>query len=234
MMRVSRMIEDNPEIVALEINPLLVNPLGVIAIDARVQVKRVPPSHMPGMRFAIRPYPRDLEGRLKLQDGEDIEVRPIRPSDAGAVRAMLERCTPHDLRMRFLVPTSGLNPRLIVRLCQIDYAREMALVAIESNSGEVLCVARAFGDANHERAEFAIIVRSDRQQLGVGHGMMLRLLDFGRKEGWREMWGDIPSSNGSMLALCRRLGFRVELPFPGSEQMRATMDFGRSCGCHAG
>jgi acetyltransferase len=224
MIRVSRMIEDNPEIIALDINPLLANAQGAIAIDARVQVKRPMPGQAPGLRFAVRPYPRDLEGRLKLRDEADLVVRPIRPGDAAAIMAMLERCTPHDLRMRFLVATSGPDPRLIARLCQIDYAREMAFVAIDPNSGEALCVARAFGDANHERAEFAIIVRSDRQGQGIGHGMMLRLLDFGRKEGWREMWGDVLASNGPMLALCRNVGFRIGASMSGEQQVRATID----------
>jgi acetyltransferase len=208
LVRVSRLIEDHPEIVGLDLNPVLADEEGALAIDMRIQV--APPGvAAPDRRFAVRPYPTALEGDLTLADQTRLHVRPIRPRDADGVMAMLKRCSARDLRLRFLSAVKEPDPRLIARLALIDYAREMAFVAVEPASGEILGVARLHGDADHVRAEHAIIVRTDWHGRGLGHALMERLIAFARAEGFGEIWAVEMADNDAMLTMGRHFGFQL-------------------------
>jgi acetyltransferase len=212
LVRVSRLIEDNPEIIGLDLNPVLSDETDAITVDARVKIAPCPPAdrdRMAGRRFAIRPYPRHLEGEIVLPSHEAFKIRPMRPDDDVALEAMLNRCSPHDLQMRFFGVTRSLDPGLLARLTQLDYGREMALVALAPGTAEICAVARLHGDANHEQAEFAVIVRTDLQRRGLGSRLMTRLLSFGRDEGYAEIFGHVLEANEAMLAMCAGLGFRT-------------------------
>jgi acetyltransferase len=211
LVRVSRLVEDNPEIVGLDLNPVLADDKGVMALDARVQVAplaAIDRTLASGRRFAIRPYPRQLEQMARLADGRDLLVRPLRPTDADGLMAMLERCTQSDLRLRFL-GARNVDHALVARLTQLDYAREMAIVALDPATREILGVVRLHGDANHERGEYAVLVRSDQQERGIGQDLMKRIIAFGRAEGFAEINGEVLAENTRMLAMCRQLGFVV-------------------------
>jgi acetyltransferase len=210
LVRVSRLVEDNPEIVGLDLNPVLADATDAIAIDARIQVADIGDAdrdHVSETRFAIRPYPRHLERTFVSSGGVSIDVRPLRPTDDRALMEMLQRCTPEDVRHRFFGVARATDRRLIARLTQLDYAREMAFVAIDPDSRDIIAVVRLHGDSNHDTAEFAILVRSDRQELGVGHGLMTMIIDFARKERYREIFGHILGDNNKIAALCASLGF---------------------------
>jgi acetyltransferase len=207
LVRVSRLIEDNPEIVGLDLNPVLADENDALALDLRVQVAPRPAGEAADRRFAVRPYPVTLESEVNLADGARLQLRPIRPSDADGVMAMLRQCSERDLRLRFLSAMKEPDPRLIARLAQIDYAREMAFVAVEPASGDILGVARLHGDADHARAEHAIIVRSDWQGRGLGYALMERLIAFARAEGYREIWAVEMAENDAMLSMGRHFGF---------------------------
>jgi acetyltransferase len=208
LVRVSRLVEDNPEIVGLDLNPVLADEDEALAIDARIQIAPPPSTPGPDRRFAVRPYPSALESDVSLPDGTLLRIRPIRPSDAEAVMAMLRKCSARDLRLRFMSAMREPDPRLIARLAQIDYAREMAFVAIDPSNGDFLAVARLHGDADHQRGEHAIIVRTDWQGRGVGRLLLGRLIEFGRAEGYHEIWASEMAENEGMATLGRSLGFR--------------------------
>jgi acetyltransferase len=219
LVRVSRLIEDNPEIVGLDLNPVLADDNEALAIDVRIQVAAALTADTPDRRFAVRPYPSSLESDMTLPDGANLHVRPIRPSDADGVMTMLRRCSARDLRLRFLSAMKEPDPRLIARLAQIDYAREMAFVAVEPATGDILGVARLHGDANHHRAEHAIIVRTDWQGRGLGHRLLERLIAFARTEGFAEIWAVEMAENEAMTAMGRHFGFQHRDGWSGDDEI---------------
>ena len=164
LIRVGQIAADLPEISELDINPLLADADGVIALDARM---RVAPAEPPGAaRLAIAPYPAELVSLETLRDGTTVQLRPIRPEDEPLVHDLVAHMSAEDLRLRFFTPIRSLSHRFAARLTQIDYDREMALVAV--HGGTVLGIARYSADPDRERAEYAVAVRTDWHGRGVG------------------------------------------------------------------
>ncbi len=131
LVRLSQLIADVGEIAELDINPLLVDAEGVIALDARIVVRK-PHGKERGARFAIRPYPVELETEV-THGGEKLRIRPIRPDDEGLLQAFTKRLTPEDVRMRFFGPLRELSHEMAARLTQIDYDREMAFLLLDDS-----------------------------------------------------------------------------------------------------
>jgi acetyltransferase len=203
--QVSQLAADNPEIRELDINPLLADPAGAMAVDVRV---RIAPVRYPGnTRLAIAPYPRDLESTEGLRDGTVLRVRPLRPEDEPLLRDLAEHMSAEDLRLRFFTPVRGLTHTVAARLSQLDYDREMALLA--EREGTALGVAHFFADPDRLRAEYAIAVRSDWKGRGVGFLLMTRLIAIARQWGIGELVGEIMRENEPMLQMCRELGFVI-------------------------
>jgi acetyltransferase len=213
LVRLSRMVEDIPEIVGLDLNPLLADDTGVMALDARIEIDPAANSLTAKAlrtRFAVRPYPRELEVPARLANGLELLIRPLRPDDEAALADMLKHVTPEDIRMRFFNPRTAMGRDLIARLTQLDYAREMALVATDTTRNEILGIVRLMGDANGESGEFAILIRSDHQSAGLGTVLMKRLISFAVSEGYRQMSGTVLGENMKMIDLCRELGFTIK------------------------
>lgn len=211
LVRISRLVEDNPEIYGLDLNPLLADETGFLALDARIQVKNYPTDRQiqSSRRFAIRPYPRHLEERVQLQNGQYIAIRPLRPSDQQALTDMLRQCAPEDVRMRFFSRLKSLDQNLLARLTQIDYAREMAFVAINPATKEILGVVRLHGDANHDRAEYAILIKSNQQGTGIGHALMNKIIKYGKAEEYRQIYGSVLKENLRMTKVAIAHGFEI-------------------------
>ena len=210
LVRLSQIVADLPEITEVDINPLLADAEGVIALDARVRVAaRRDPAAAATARLAIRPYPRELERALTLPQGRPIFIRPLRPSDAMGLRKAFRRLDPEDVRMRFFMPLNDLSDEMLARLTQLDYDREMALAAFTSSErgGDGLGVVRLAADPDNARAEFAILVRSDIKRKGLGSALMAAILDYARERGVGQVCGTVLSENTAMLGLCRKLGF---------------------------
>lgn len=209
LVHLSDLVVDFSEIAEIDINPLLADAQGVIALDARVRV--CPRNGSAAERLAIRPYPRELERSFSLPDGVEIFLRPIRPEDEPLLQGMFDRLSPQDVRLRFFASLTELSHSFAARLTQIDYHREMAFVALrQSDEGdEIWGVVRISADPDNERAEYAVLVRSDVKGRGLGAELMNRILDYARSRGLREIWGDVLDHNRRMLELARELGFTV-------------------------
>ena len=215
LLRVSQLIIDHPEIVELDINPLLADAGGVMALDARIRVQKAKISG--AERLAIRPYPRELEETVTLE-GDELLIRPIRPEDEPAHREFFARMNPEDLYFRFFRAVNNVNHEQLARFTQIDYDREMALIATRTRSDglpETLAVVRAVSDADNIDAEFAIIVRTDWHQRGLGVALMERIIRYCRRRGTRRLVGQTLASNSAMQALARRFGFTGSVPSAG-------------------
>ncbi|MGZ5930859.1 MAG: GNAT family N-acetyltransferase, partial [Rhizomicrobium sp.] len=220
LVQLSQLVCDFPEIAELDINPLLADENGVIALDARV--KLLPVEGALRDRLAIRPYPEELVSHETLAGFGEFLLRPVRPEDAPAFVEFFARLAPEDVRMRFLLPLRSLPPAMLARLTQIDYDREMAFVLFDS-ANAVAGVSRIAADPDNARAEFAVLVRSDLKGHGAGRLLMQRLGAYAQKRGIRELFGDVLAENTSMLALCRELGCSIVPSANDQNLMRATL-----------
>jgi acetyltransferase len=148
-----------------------------------------------------------------------VRIRPIRPADEALYAAFLARLTPEDQRLRFFIARPDLSHRFIACMTQIDYAREMAFVAVAEATGELLGVVRFVADPDYLRGEYAILVRSDLKGFGLGWRLMQHLVAYARAEKLEQLYGTVLAENTTMLRMCRELGFSVE-PEPGDAAVR--------------
>ncbi len=212
LVKVAQMAADLPEIRSLDLNPLLADADGVVALDARVAVAPFVPAKgrsAHGTRLAIRPYPRHWQRSVALPEGLALHIRPIRPEDEPLVVAFFAKVRDEDLRLRFFTPVKELTHPFIARLTQLDYSRAIAFIAIAETTGEVLGAVHLHADANHENGEFAILVRSDLKGHGLGWILMQLILEYARAEGLKAVTGQVLRENYSMLAMCKELGFEI-------------------------
>jgi acetyltransferase len=214
LVKVAQLAADLPEVAELDLNPILANHEGVIVLDARVAMAK-PAARS---RLAIRPYPREWERTWPSPDGTPISVRPMRPDDEQLLRRFLAAIDPEDLRLRFFVPVKEFGDVFISRLTQLDYARAIAFVALQD--GEIVGVVRLHCDANHERGEFAVLVRSELKGQGLGWRLMQLIIEYARAEGLEVIHGQVLRENATMLKMCRELGFSI-LRLPDTPELVA-------------
>jgi acetyltransferase len=212
LVKISQLVIDNPEVTELDINPLLADEYGVMALDARIRLAAASPAES-ARRFAIRPYPSELEETIALPDGTKLLLRPVRPEDEPAIQAGFMKLTPQDVRMRFFASMKTLPHDLAARLTQIDYDREMAFVAFTQDAAgatlEAVAVVRLMADPDNRQGEYAVVVRSDFQRRGLGRILMDRIIGYAGRRGISEMFGYVLEENSAMLKLCATLGFTV-------------------------
>jgi acetyltransferase len=211
LVRLAQMSADIPQIMGLDLNPLIADENGVIALDARVQIAPCPEPARAGAnpRFAVAPYPRFLEQKLVLRDGASIFARPVRPEDEEMYRRFFHRVTMEDLRLRFFAPVKDFNHVFIARLTQIDYARAFALCAIDESDGEMAGGVRVMHDPDETSGEYAVLIRSDFKGRGLGWALMKSAIDYARSVGLEKLKGYVLPENRAMLDLCERLGFEM-------------------------
>jgi len=209
LLRLSQLLADLPEIAELDINPLWADEDGVIALDARI---RIDPGRPCGAaHFAIQPYPAQLAETI-LWQGRPLSVRPIRPEDDEAHAEFIAALAPEDLRLRFFSVRRELPRSETARLVQIDYAREMAFVALDDGGPggrqRMLGVVRAVADPDNIEAEFAIVVRHAQQRAGLGERLLRKLVSYQRQQGTQRLVGHVLRENVAMRALAARIGLR--------------------------
>jgi acetyltransferase len=226
LVRVGQLAVDLPELVELDINPLLADAAGVVALDARMRLVPVPPGRDPLARLAIMPYPDALERQVDTGLGP-VLLRPIRPEDAPAHVAFFSALSPEDVHFRMFGMMRELSPGQLARFTQIDYAREMAFIATrKGNDGrdETLGVVRVLADPDNIEGEFAIVVRSDLHGQGLGRLLMGCLLDYCRSRGLARVRGTALAANVRMHALARACGFQLGAGADGTVEMMLDLD----------
>ncbi len=216
LVRFSRLVVEQPWIREIDINPLLASPERLLALDARIVL------HDPSMREqdlprpAIRPYPAEYAGEWTMRNGETVLIRPIRPEDEPAMVRFHESLSERTVYHRYL-QVLNLSQRVaherLIRICFIDYARQMALVAErtdpQTGQKQIIAVGRLQGLGQPE-AEFSIVVTDDFQNMGLGSELLRRLIDIGRQEGVKTIVADILAENTAMQKVAERLGFRIQ------------------------
>jgi acetyltransferase len=212
LVRVSQLITDLPMVAELDINPLLADSRGVIGLDARIRLNWANAQvASPNPYFAIRPYPKNWEKTVTLPSGRTLFVRPIQPSDDGIYGDFLRAITQEDLRLRFFSPRTEFSHQFVARFTQIDYARAMAFIALDPQTGEMLGGSRLVADPDYLNGEYAVMVRSNLKGQGVGWALMQQLIAYAKAEGLQQLHGDVLQENRQMLSMCRDLGFDIKL-----------------------
>ncbi len=221
LLRLSEMVCELPWLAELDINPLLVDEHGALALDARIVIAPRVPTADRYSHMAIHPYPAHLVTHWQLPGGNDVIIRPIRPEDAELTQGFVKSLSAESRYFRFMDAVSELSPVALARLTQIDYTREMALLALTEIDGrEVeLGVARYAINPDGESCEFALVVNDQWQKQGIGHKLMGVLMDVARSKGMQTMEGEVLKTNQPMLKLVQGLGFRSE-PHPEDDSVR--------------
>jgi acetyltransferase len=209
LLRISEMVCELPQVMELDINPLIVDEQGLAAVDARVVVGLPPSEADPYAHMAIHPYPAALVSHWQVADGTPITIRPIRPEDAQIEQAFVRGLSDESRYFRFMQSLHELTPQMLVRFTQIDYDREMAFIAVVDDDGAELQVAVARYTANPDQrsCEFALVVADAWQGRGIGTRLMQSLMQVARTRGLTLMEGEVLASNSNMLGLMKRLGF---------------------------
>ena len=216
LVRVSTLVCTCPMITRLDLNPLLVDAQQTVALGAHIEVSDSQASDRTTWRgpyghLAIHPYPRELETLITLRDGQSVLLRAIRPEDAELERVFITQLSPETLYRRFMMPVKALPDSLIERFTQIDYDRELALVAMQTGAlpARIAGVARITPTWEEGVAEFAIVVGDWLHRSGLGREMMERLIEAARSRGYRTLEGRVLGTNVPMLQFCERLGFSI-------------------------
>ncbi|OFZ89849.1 MAG: GNAT family N-acetyltransferase [Betaproteobacteria bacterium RBG_16_66_20] len=208
LLRISDMVCALPWLKEMDLNPVIAHPGGVVIADARVVIDparvNAPPRYG---HMAIHPYPTDLEGELRLMDGSTLALRPIRPEDAARERRLFDVLSERSRYQRFLNQMAELPPQMLARFTQLDYDRELALVALEPGGKEFAGEGRYAPNADGTSAEFALTVADAWQGRGVGRALLERLCACARAAGYEALNGHILKANRDMLDLALRLGF---------------------------
>ncbi len=212
LLRVSNMACELPWLQEMDINPLILDDKGAVAVDARIVVGVPKPSTDAYAHMAIHPYPTDLETQFQLPDGRDVTIRPIRPEDAEIEQDFIRNLSDEAKYFRFMHAVHELTPEMLVRFTQIDYDREMALIAVTTEDGHERehGVVRYVTNPDQNSCEFALVISDEFQGHGIGQRMLKRLMEIARSRGLDLMEGEVLTANHRMLELVKSMNFQVQ------------------------
>jgi acetyltransferase len=227
LLKVSALACALPWMVELELQVVLDARHAPMVVGARARIDAKRPELPDGYRhMAIHPYPNELETEIRLKDGVSLRVRPIRPEDAAMEQAFVGALSEESRYFRFMQHLPSLTPQMLARFTQVDYDRELALVALDDVSGtdQIVGVVRYVANWDKESAEFAIAIADAWQGRGLGYAMMTILIDCARRRGFTRLVGSVLAINRSMQRLAVALGFVVQPDPQDPEQVIATLE----------
>ena len=221
LLRVSEMVCELPQLREMDINPIIVDESGAVAVDARIVVDNTPPGVHDYSHLAILPYPSHYEQVWPLPGGGEYTVRPIHPDDATMLQEFMRSLSPESRYFRFVSSMQELPPTLLARFTLIDYDREMALVAVSRERGvsadgeateltRIVGVSRYITNPDRSSCEFSLVVADDFKGKGLGSRLMLSIMEFAREKGLTEIEGLVLANNPAMLKLMKSLGFQIK------------------------
>jgi acetyltransferase len=212
LLRVSEMVCELPMLKEMDINPLILDENGALAADARVVVEYRQPNADRYSHMAIYPYPAHLVSEWQLADGMDITIRPIRPEDAQLVKQFVHDLSDETKYFRYMNSVQELTEDMLCRFTQLDYSRELALIAVTVNRDKEvqLGVARYAINPDGKTCEFALVVADNITGKGLGQKLMVSLMEAARSKGLEVIEGEVLSHNHNMLKLMTRLGFSIK------------------------
>jgi acetyltransferase len=212
LLRVSEMVCELPLLKEMDINPLILDENGALAADARVVVEYRQPNADRYSHMAIYPYPAHLVSEWQLADGMDITIRPIRPEDAQLVKQFVHDLSDETKYFRYMNSVQELTEDMLCRFTQLDYSRELALIAVTVNRDKEvqLGVARYAINPDGKTCEFALVVADNITGKGLGQKLMVSLMEAARSKGLEVIEGEVLSHNHNMLKLMTRLGFSIK------------------------
>ena len=213
LLSVSGIACELPWVQEMDINPLIIDDKGIVAVDARIMVEFPKPSTDPYHHLAIHPYPAHLVKRVQLNDGTDIVIRPIRPEDAESEAKFVRELSKKSKYFRFMNSIHELSQEMLVRFTQIDYHNEMALTAVRHtpDGDEQIGVARYSTNQDKRSCEFALVVSDKWHGKGIAHHLMRNLMEVARDRELEVMEGQVLSENKRMLELMASLNFAIEI-----------------------
>jgi len=225
LLRVSEMVCELPHLREMDINPIIVDESGAIAVDARIVIDNAPQASSGRAtnynHLSILPYPARFEKVMPMRGGGEYTIRPIHPDDAEMLRRLVRELSPQSRYFRFISSMAELPPPMLARFTLIDYDREMALIAIlkerkADEDGEIVETERIIGvsryvtNPDQSSCEFALVVADDFNGKGLGSRLMESIMDVAREKGLSEIEGLVLANNAGMLRLMRGLGYEVK------------------------
>ena len=215
------MVCELPQLREMDINPIIVDESGALAVDARIVIDNAAPSVRHYNHLAILPYPSEHEQVCPMAGGGEYIVRPIHPDDATMLQSFVRGLSPESRYFRFVSSMQELPATMLSRFTLIDYDREMALVALFTESStdmdghvtentRIVGVSRYITNPDRASCEFSLVVADEFKGKGLGSRLMLSIMDFAREKGLTEIEGLVLANNPNMLKLMRGLGFAVK------------------------
>jgi len=214
LVKFSQLVIDFPEIKEIDINPLIVDEKDAVAVDARIVIDeaRVAAKVQPHEHLVITPYPKKYISEWKLRNGISVVLRPIKPEDETLIHELFQSLSEETMRFRFFQIIRELSHEMLTRYCNIDYDREIAIVAELEEEGKkrIIGAVRLILQPSQKTGEFAVVVGDRWQGLGLGSKLVDCIVEVGRDMGLDSICGDVLSNNVRMFRLCAKKGFRME------------------------
>jgi len=226
LIKLSYLAADYPEIAELDINPLLVTPRDVTALDARVALdrKEIGANRKQYSHLALRPYPEEYVSKATLKDGTELTLRPIKPEDEPLWLELLRSCSKESLYLRFRSLFHWDRHEIATQFCFIDYDREIAIVAeiVEDGKRKILGIGRLIADPDHEVVEYAVLIADAWQKRELGAMLTDRCIEIAKHWNLRKIVATTTTNNHAMIAVFKKRGFTVT--FDTDEMVEVELD----------
>lgn len=213
LVKFSQLVVDFPEIKEIDVNPLVVDENSAVAVDARIVIDpdRILQEGEPHEHLVIAPYPKKYVTQWKLKDETPLVLRPIRPEDENLFSELFKSFSEETMRFRFFQIIKDVTHETLTRYCNIDYDREMAIVAeTQGEKKRIIGVVRLISEPGRNSGEFAVVVGDEWQGQGLGSKLLDYIIEIGKEMKLETIYGYVDSENVKMVHLCTAKGFRTE------------------------